>query len=116
MSTLLIDPTPPDWPPAWLDAPAVVDEEPAVPPDEPPAWLDAPAVVDEAPAVPLVDLRDDGPPAQVVTPAAADADELLRSLFADLTPRRRARRGRGPRNIPDFEPIHLDDELSLVRR
>ena len=95
MSTLLIDPTPPDWPPAWLDAPAVVDE---------------------APAVPLVDLRDDGPPAQVVTPAAADADALLRSLFADLTPRRRARRGRGPRNIPDFEPIHLDDELSLVRR
>ena len=119
MSTSLIDPIPPVEPPAWLDAPAVVDEEPAaVPPDEPPAWLDAPAVVDDARPVPMVDLRDDAPPAQVVAPADADADTdaLLRSLFADLTPRRRARRGRGPRNIPDFEPIHLDDELSLARR
>ncbi len=102
MATWRLDPIPPDDPPLGplgLDPPTVVAEEPAVPPDEPP-----------------IDLRDYTPAAQVVTPTAADTDALLRSLFADLTPRRRARRGRGPRNIPDFEPIHLDDELSLVRR
>ena len=45
---------------------------------------------------------------------AAD-DQLLQLLFADLAPTRRSRR-RGPRCIPDFDPIHLDDEFSLLRR
>jgi hypothetical protein len=86
-------------------------------PDEPDA-----ETVDELPAIDLTEHEvwrtfDDARARQaartdavdLVTLATADPDELFRALIGDLPPRRRTRR-RGGRHIPDFEPIHLDDE------
>ena len=49
-------------------------------------------------------------------PPNLTGEEQIIALFADLGSRKRQRRS-GQRNIPDFEPIHLDDPVpSLGRR
>jgi hypothetical protein len=65
-----------------------------------------------------IDLRD--APHHVAEPdvldlRSSDDDELLRAIFRDLTPSRRTRR-RGRRDIPDFEPIHIDDPITTPGR
>ncbi len=64
----------------------------------------------------VVAQRDPGPPRAVrpAPPNLADEEQIL-ALFADLGSRKRDRR-RGQRNIPDFEPIHLDDPVPTARR
>ena len=89
-----------------------------------PHWPEPTAAQPDPPPEPPVAAQPDPPPEPTLLPEpvagldlrdlAAD-DQLLQLLFADLAPTRRSRR-RGPRCIPDFDPIHLDDEFSLLRR
>jgi hypothetical protein len=67
------------------------------------------------PATAVAAPNDAAAPAHV-RPAAAgdDNDDLFQLLFADLKPRRSRRRGE--RTIPDFEPVHVDDDTITPRR
>jgi hypothetical protein len=95
-----------------LDLPAAEVEVALVEtPVHPPVTPEIDLVAHEAPAPrrAIVVDRLDLDQLDLVTLATADPDELFRAIVGDLAPRRRARRRSG-RHIPDFEPIHLDDE------
>jgi hypothetical protein len=108
--------------------------DPEVELDAEPRWAEEPeletAVAPEPATIDVVDLRDPiqpgsplATPAQVAVPAPAHVtdvadvadDEVFRLLFADLSKGRRHRR-RGERTIPDFEPVHVDDPITLWGR
>jgi hypothetical protein len=95
-----------------VDLTEPIDEpEPApTPAPTPEPVIDLVEPIDEpaAPPEPVIDLAR-GP---AIDP---DPDALLAAIFLDLTPKKKARR-RGARNIPDFEPIHLEDPISSAGR
>lgn len=114
-----VEPELPVEPEAAIDEPAV--DEPAVEPEpavEAEAAVDEPAVEAEAaveePADEgaVLDLVGEVPVLDLVGVAEpAVDDDPLAALFRDLTPKKRGKR-RGARNIPDFEPVHIDDVIT----
>lgn len=133
----LAAPPAPEEPPAPVleEPPAVLVEEPVVveePPapvreeipveipvlEERPVLEETPAVVDLCGSAPVLELPEpvepEPDPAPVATPTAPDDDDVLAGLFRDLGKKRTRRRG--TRNIPDFEPVHVDDGFTPSRR
>lgn len=116
-----LPPVPVLAPPAPPAPPAVAAFTPA-PEAEPDTIEPEPDTIEPAPepVIDLVEPIEEPTPGPVIDLARGpaidpDPDALLAAIFLDLTPRKKARR-RGARNIPDFEPIHLDDPISSPGR
>ena len=70
-----------------------------------------PAVVE--PRFAVASLLDE--PIEEASATEQEIDDFLSELFTDLGSSKRNRR-RGQRRIPDFEPVHVDGDLSLTSR
>jgi hypothetical protein len=84
----------------WAPEPATHIDLRDVPAPAEPRWAPEPE-----PAAEL-------PPARAAASTTSADDDLFELLFADLSKPRRNRR-HGERTIPDFEPVHVDDAITL---